>query len=90
MSRVIDVYDNVMEQHEAEFIDAKMKKVHWQYEHWHRIRKKKAIIGIGLLEIQQKKQQGVSLTLCYQYGKQQNTNTILKENITSPNLNVYT
>ena len=29
MSRVIDVYDNVMEQHEAEFIDAKMKEVHW-------------------------------------------------------------
>ena len=34
MSRVIDVYDNVMKPDEAEFIDAKMKKVHWQYEHW--------------------------------------------------------
>ena len=40
MSRVIDVYDNVMEQHEAKFIDAKMKKVHWQYGHWQSDNKK--------------------------------------------------
>ena len=40
MSRVIDVYDNVMEQHEAEFIDAKMKEVHWKYEHWQSDKKK--------------------------------------------------
>jgi hypothetical protein len=40
MSRVIDVYDNVMEPHEAELIDAKMKKVHWQYEHWQSDRNK--------------------------------------------------
>jgi len=42
MSRVIDVYDNVMEPHEAELIDAKMKKVHWQYEHWKSDRKKES------------------------------------------------
>ena len=40
MSRVIDVYDNVMEQHEAEFNDAKMKEVHWKYEHWQSDKKK--------------------------------------------------
>ena len=37
---MIDVYDDVMEQQEAEFIDAKMKKVHWQYEHWQSDKKK--------------------------------------------------
>jgi hypothetical protein len=29
-----------MEPHEAELIDAKMKKVHWQYEHWKSDREK--------------------------------------------------
>ena len=32
--RVIDVYDNVLEQHHAELIDNEMKKIGWQYGHW--------------------------------------------------------
>ncbi len=48
MSRVIDVYDNVMEQHEAKIIDAKMKKVHWQYVHWQSDNKKDGFLGIRM------------------------------------------
>jgi len=32
--RIIDVYDNVLEQHHAELIDNEMKKIGWQYGHW--------------------------------------------------------